>query len=244
MKISKVSLLVMTMLGVSSLRVGAVEYVDAIENIPKSVEISSKELTRISIENGGIINVKYVEGEIDYQTQNGGQMYLRPLVKKPINIFITSNNNRSYLLSLKPSSKKGADSIIIREGAKLQAEQFENQKKLLEEERVLQRNSSNYTAAVQEFISSMASNNDINDISCSPAGDEVPLWNEALLIRKERCSTSNLQGQIFSVTNVSKSVMVLAEQEFYKRNVIAVAIRQLELQPGEQTDVFVVFGDQ
>ena len=38
--------------------------------------------------------------------------------------------------------------------------------------------------------------------------------------------------------------MVLAEQEFYKRNVIAVAIRQLELQPGEQTDVFVVFGDQ
>ena len=89
MKISKVSLLVMTMLGVSSLRVGAVEYVDAIENITKSVEISSTELTRISIENGGIINVKYVEGEIDYQTQNGGQMYLRPLVKKPINIFIT-----------------------------------------------------------------------------------------------------------------------------------------------------------
>jgi hypothetical protein len=84
------------------------------------------------------------------------------------------------------------------------------------------------------------------DINCSVSGEEVPLWKEAVLIRKSRCSTPNLNGQIFVLHNVSSSPMVVEEQEFYKKTVIAAAIRKQMLNPNEETEVYVVFagGDQ
>ena len=108
----------------------------------------------------------------------------------------------------------------------------------------LQRNAQSYSTAVQQFINDMLSNSERSNLDCSVAGEEVPLWKEAMLIRKQRCSSANLQGQVFNLTNISHSLMVMQEQEFYKKNVIAVAIRKLQLLPGEQTDIYIVFGDE
>lgn len=223
----------------------ATEYVDAQENTAKVVEVSKKDLTRISVEGGSIVNAKYMDGELDVQTENSnGQLYFKPLVSKPISIFITSDNGRNYLLTLRPNAKKSADSIVIREKTTLQGDQISQMRQVQLEEERLARNSATYETRVQEFVAEMAVRRDNSEISCAPAGEEVPLWQEALLIRKERCSTSNLQGQVFTLSNVSNRPMVLAEQEFYKKNVIAVAIRQLELQPNEQTEIYIVFGDK
>lgn len=240
----KSSLLIIAIFAVMSQITNAAEFVDANENIPKSVTISSKELTRISIEGGSISNVKYMDSELDIQSENSnGQLYLRPIVSKPISLFITSERGRNYLLTLKPSKTKPADSIIIREGSTLdEIAERRNAQLKMEQERI-SRNDAVYSSAVQQFVQSMTASQSDN-ISCTPAGEEVPLWNEAMMIRKERCSTENLQGQVFTLTNVSNQQMVLAEQEFYKRNVIAVAIRQMVLMPGEQTDIYIVFGEE
>ena len=223
----------------------AANFVDANESTPKVVDISKKEMTRISVEGGYITNFKVIEGEADIQTdQTTGEVFLIPMVNKPINAFITSEKGKKYLLTLVPKASVTADSVIIREDQLEQAKLLSKQQIEQNERERLQRNAQSYSTAVQQFINDMLSNSERSNLDCSVAGEEVPLWKEAMLIRKQRCSSANLQGQVFNLTNISNSLMVMQEQEFYKKNVIAVAIRKLQLLPGEQTDIYVVFGDE
>ena len=223
-----------------SLPAMAIQYVDANEGSPKNVEISNKELTRISIEGGRIARMQFTDDEIDYKKDDAlGEIYITPMVKKPISAFVIAESGKNYLLVLKPTNKP-ADSIMIREGlvrdqAAMQAAQFAKERK-----NAIARNSEAYMSAVKKFIYGMATGDLGDDISKSISGEQVPLWNESLLIRTARYTTPDLYGQSFTLSNVSSSPMVLEEQEFYKKNVIAVAIRQLVLQPGEQTELFVV----
>mgnify|MGYP003587864819 CR=1 FL=1 len=220
----------------------ATQYVDASDASGQRLNISDKELTRIAIDGGYITNLKAVKGEADTQKDTAnGEVYLRPLVKKPINIFVKSEAGRSYLLILNPM-KMGADNIIIREGAWAQKKQYDANQALQRERKSLQRNSESYTSAVKKFMYGMATNSMMDDISCSIAGEEVPLWKEAILVRKSRCSTENLSGQIFSLHNVSNQTMVIDEQEFYKKGVIAVAIKQHTLNSNDETEIYIVFG--
>ena len=220
----------------------AAQYVDASDASAQKLNISDKELTRIAIEGGYISNIKAVKGEADTQKDTtNGEVYLRPLVKKPINIFVKSEAGRSYLLILNPT-KMAADSIIIREGAWAQKKQYEVNQELQREKKSIQRNSESYTSAVKKFMYGMATNSMMDDISCSISGEEVPLWKEAILVRKSRCSTENLSGQIFNLHNVSNQTMVVDEQEFYKKGVIAVAIKQHTLNPNDETEIYIIFG--
>ena len=52
-----------------------------------------------------------------------------------------------------------------------------------------------------------------------------------------------MQAQLFNLTNISGKQMVLDEQEFFKKGVIAVVILEHQLQPNEKTDVYVVFAN-
>jgi len=47
-------------------------------------------------------------------------------------------------------------------------------------------------------------------------------------------------GERYRLFNVSDKPMRVAEQEFYKKGVLAVAVRDLNLDPGRSTVVFVV----
>lgn len=55
-----------------------------------------------------------------------------------------------------------------------------------------------------------------------------------------RYDGTQLIGEKYELTNTSKEEMVLAEQEFFKENVKAIAVQNHNLKPGDVTFVYVV----
>ena len=219
----------------------AAVFVDASETVPQNVTVSGKDWNRISIEGGYIKEVHVSKQEASAQKDEvNGVVFIKPLVKKPVSIFVTSENKRNYVLVLK-SADILAEKVIIREGIVKDQQMYETALAIKTQRESIARNSEAYMTAVKRFIYGLASNELGDEISCSVSGEEVPLWKEAILIRKSRCSTPNLNGQIFVLHNISSTPMVVEEQEFYKKSVIAVAIRKQLLSPNEETEIYVVF---
>ncbi|WP_434778557.1 TraK domain-containing protein [Neisseria sp. Ec49-e6-T10] len=220
----------------------AAQYLQADESQQLNAIVSTKAMTRISIEGGRIINARFLDGELDLQKDEiTGQVYIKPIGnKKKINLFVTSDSNRTYLVVLNTSGVQ-ADSIIIQE----KTAQI-NQLKSIEQQqaRMPQPISSKqdaYARSIKAFLIAIANNNTTGfGAQITPSYAEVPLWKEVLFIRKNRYSGADLFAESFTLTNITKEPIVLAEQEFYKPRVLAVAIRKLQLAPGEQTEVFIV----
>jgi conjugal transfer pilus assembly protein TraK len=74
-----------------------------------------------------------------------------------------------------------------------------------------------------------------------PSGPrEVSLWKEARFVLKRTHEVPGLVGEVYDLTNVSAQRMVIDEREFYRPGVLSVAVRQLVLEPGEATPVWIV----
>lgn len=48
------------------------------------------------------------------------------------------------------------------------------------------------------------------------------------------------RGEKYRLTNTGKTALRLVEQELYRKGVVAVAIEQMQLEPGQTTSVHVV----
>lgn len=208
-----------------------------------SADVSSKEMTRLSIEGGRVVNVRYLDGELDLQKDDdAGQVYIRPINgKKKINIFVTADSGKTYLVVLNPVNRQ-ADSIVIQERAAALAQLNQMQQQPTSRQPYLTQGDP-FTRAIKAFVIGMANQKtDALDIETRPSYQEIPLWQEALFVRTKTFTSADLSGEAYQLTNVSRNAMTLQEAEFYKKGVLAVAIRQHILSPGESTEVFVVTG--
>lgn len=68
----------------------------------------------------------------------------------------------------------------------------------------------------------------------------LPLWREASLLLLSQYPQADFIGEHYRLTNISEKAMRLAEQEFYRFGVLAVAMDRHSLAPGESTDIFMV----
>jgi conjugal transfer pilus assembly protein TraK len=71
--------------------------------------------------------------------------------------------------------------------------------------------------------------------SAVPVNQEVPLWKEARLTFDAKYVEDVFVGEQYTLTNVSVSDMVIAEQELYRPGVVVVAVEQQTLAPGDST---------
>ncbi len=86
----------------------AAQRVPATENTPHVVSISKRNLSRIAIEGGRISSWKFMEGDLELQKDTTtGQLFVRSLTSNPTNLFVISEEGKTYLLVLKPTSKQG-----------------------------------------------------------------------------------------------------------------------------------------
>lgn len=217
----------------------ALQFVDASENSVGQANVSIKGINRIAIEGGRIREIKFVEGELDWDANSEGSYFIRPIkTNKKITGFILSETGKTYQISFNPQNITD-ETIIIREGSEKIAQIQEQQRYEQKRQRDLARNTEPYVGSVKSFFYAMKGNGDYDDLSCQPSGENVPLWNEAVFILAKTCSSANLNGQVFSLTNTSNAVMVLEEPEFYKKGVIGVSIDELVLQPGDSTEVMI-----
>lgn len=243
MKISRLARSLCSALLLAPLVAQASIYLPANDAAALSADVSSKEMTRLSIEGGRVVNVRYLDGELDLQKDDdAGQVYIRPIsAKKKLNIFVTADSGKTYLVVLNPVNRQ-ADSIVIQERAAALAQLNQMQQPTFRQQPYLTQGDT-FIRAIKAFVIGIANQKtDALDIETRPSYQEVPLWQEALFVRTKTFSSADLSGEAYQLTNVSRTAMTLVEAEFYKKGVLAVAIRQHTLSPGESTEVFVVTG--
>lgn len=80
----------------------------------------------------------------------------------------------------------------------------------------------------------------ISGINRSFVNQPIPLWKEANMLFVARYDGDELYGEHYQVTNTTASNLILLEQEFYRKKVVAVSIEHLNLLPGQTTNVYVV----
>lgn len=71
-------------------------------------------------------------------------------------------------------------------------------------------------------------------------GQELALWKEARFFLVARFDVPGLVGEVYELTNVSSSLMVIDERELYRPGVVTIALKDLQLAPGASTPVWIV----
>ncbi|WP_296645692.1 type-F conjugative transfer system secretin TraK, partial [Thiobacillus sp. 63-78] len=66
------------------------------------------------------------------------------------------------------------------------------------------------------------------------------LWKGSRFALEHVLTGHSLVGEQYRLFNISDAPVRVAEQEFYKKGVLAVSVRDLTVEPGRSTQVFVV----
>ena len=92
------------------------------------------------------------------------------------------------------------------------------------------------------MLVAMASDSVPTDVRVEEVNRPIQLWVEARFAMTRVYEGRGLVGERYLLTNISTQNMVLAEQEFDREagGVLAVAIENHNLRPGDSTTVFVI----
>ena len=176
-----------------------------------------------------------------------GEIYVRPIAStggtggtgstaglgKPVNLFISSQH-ATYTLLLRRSDTP-ADTIVIRDRTPRLARV--DQAAALPASR-----QSIHIRSLKAMLVAMASGSVPPDVRVEEVSRPIQLWLEARFAMDRVYEGRGLIGERYLLTNISSQNMVLAEQEFDRETggVLAVAIENHNLRPGDSTTVFVI----
>ncbi|MCW5632024.1 MAG: type-F conjugative transfer system secretin TraK [Rubrivivax sp.] len=174
-----------------------------------------------------------------------GEIYIRPVGEsgKPVNLFVSSAH-ATYTLVLRRADTP-ADTIVIRDRT-IRASTAPIVAGSAMVSSAPLGTSAHHVRALKALLVAMASDRTPSDVRIDELDQPIQLWAEAKFSLVRRFEGRNLIGERYLLTNVSSSIMVLAEQEFDRPNaadggqVLAVAIENHNLRPGESTGVYVV----
>ncbi len=239
----------------------ALQAIEARDGVSVEAIVSTKEATRIRLEGTPITDVFgniyssncataqpvagtptptapaiNPTGEIVLECdRDKGEVYVRPVGNgsKPINLFVSSAN-ATYTLLLRKSDVP-ADTIVIRDKTPRQGKP----------DGTLQGpagRSSSHIRSLKAMLVAMASDRVPADVRVDEVDIPRTLWAEAKFTLMRVYEGRGLIGEKYLLTNVSNATMVLAEQEFDRDegNVLAVSIENLNLRPGDSTNVYVI----
>ncbi len=213
----------------------ALQIVDVADGTSAYATISIKEITRLSISGERLRAVKFNPGTllVDKDEENG-QFFLRVQnASAPINVFVVSESGRNYALVLQPKDIP-LEQIILRDSART-AGYGTRSEALSSIEKA-----SSHQSLVKNFVLLMASGELPKDLDILSENKETPLWKEAKLVHLLSYKGTEVIGEKFQLTNLTDSLLRVAEQEFYAKGVLGVAIDQMALAPKESTMIYLV----
>lgn len=214
-----------------SLNSNALQVVEGVEGKTIFVKVSTRDLNRISIEGGKVRLVKSADdsmimGSADAET---GQALIRPLVKDTFGIFVFSQSGRTYSLVLEPQDIPG-ESVIIREPV--------INKSISSNNRVDKAGS--YESQIKYMVQALASELIPVGIEEIRTWKEVRLWRGSSFALERTLRSQYWIGEQYKLINNSDESIVLSEEEFYVKGVMAVSVTKQSLEPGESTLVYLV----
>lgn len=210
----------------------ALQVVDGIEGRTLFVKVSLRDLNRISIEGGRVRLLKAADdgmltGSADAAT---GQALIQPLAKDPFGVFVFSQSGKTYTLVLQPQDIPG-ETIVIRETA-VPATAADKPGEI--------ERAASYQQAIKTMIQALAGETLPEGLEVKKTWEEFQLWKGARFALEQVLTGYSLVGERYRLFNVSDVPIRMAEQEFYKKGVLAVSVRDMSVEPGRSTQVFVV----
>ncbi|WP_018871443.1 type-F conjugative transfer system secretin TraK [Thioalkalivibrio sp. ALgr3] len=209
------------------------------------VSVSRGDVNRLAIEGGRITDVigasEYLLIESDDER---GQVFFRfnpQTVRsgssqrtewRPISLFVSDDRGATYTVILRPDGD-ATTSIILRPT-------FGQLPHTINHERTTGPGTP-YQQRLMGLMRTMYRNEDNSrHYQATPRGTETERWDGLPMRLVRDWSGDGLLGQEYAVRNDSSDRLSLSEAEFATRGVLAVAIDEHELEPGEVARVFVV----
>lgn len=207
----------------------AYQLLDAVEGKPIHASIALNEPSRIAVEGAKIRRILKVDGEFtEAKDEDTGAAFITPSTPKPINIFVLDDRNHTYQLLLQPKDTP-SENIVLRDrqsgSGRLPS---------------IEKSGTNFHRLIKNMVLAMATGERPAGIDVAEVFQEIPIWNEARLILHNVYRGRSMVGERYTLTNISRSTMVLQEQELKRKGVIAISIENMNLAPGESTNVYVV----
>ncbi|MEQ1601336.1 MAG: type-F conjugative transfer system secretin TraK [Methylophilaceae bacterium] len=209
----------------------ALQLLDGVEGKTLFVKVSMRDLNSIAIEGGKVRLIKAADdsmltGSADALT---GQALIKPLVKDPFGIFVFSQSGKRYSLVLQPQDIP-VESIVIREPLALPSVSKNNRVD----------KSSSYEVQIKTMIQTLAGNGAALGLEEHKTWKEIRLWQGSSFALERSLSSQSLIGEQYKLINNSNQAMVISEQEFYVQGVLAVAVTDISIAPGNSSVVYVV----
>lgn len=212
------------------------------EGITLFERVSRDELNRLHVVDGRIKMMHFKTQELEVvKDEDSGQAFFTPKTDKTISLFITTQAGTTFTLVLQPVPKMPAANVMVQEMPTPTAADASAQVRT-SSPGATPMASMSYEQAISTLIYAAATNQVLPGVSEQAVNQAIPLWEQATFFHVRSLQSSGLQLGEYRLTNTSKQPMRLVEQELYKPGVLAVAVEQHLLAPGESTPVFVVLG--
>ena len=202
-----------------------------------AARVAASEPSILAIEGGRIRKVWTAADKASIRPdEEGGQVVIQPMGRgktQPFTVFVKDDQGQVHTVVLTPAQIPGETVILIPP----------RQRTARARRRAMDWEASQpYERTLTELIRHMV-------LGQAPEGYEVvathravPLWEETETRLVARYLGGFLSGEVYRLTNASGREMRLAEDEFYRAGVRAVAITRPVLAPGEATEVYLVLG--
>ncbi len=202
--------------------------------------ISDTEPTRLVIEGSKIARMNYLKQDVDITKDvASGQAYLTPKVKdKLISMFVTTQSGITFTLMAQPSAGMPSSSLrLVERAAPVTAATLSQARIAPAPGEALSQEQS-----INNLMMAAASRRPAAGIESAPVGEEVRLWQGVRFWREMVYRSNVLVLDQFDLLVTGTQPIRMVEQEFYKQGVLAVAIEQQVLNPGDSTKVYIVRG--
>lgn len=204
------------------------------ENATITANISATQPTRIAVENDRITVLRGQEGAYtDSNDNNSGSVFLKPTKayqNKSFYVFISTEQNHHYVLQLTPSTKLSAGMLILKS---------HDQQISADEQWEIH---SPYTALLARLMRDMINRKAPENFEVIPINAKNTLLKGTKLnFHLETIySGAPLQGEIYEVTNPSKTPITITESLFYQPGDRAIALQENIIPAGSQTFLYKV----
>ncbi len=195
-------------------------------------EISKSDINRIKLSGDRIRATNANAGEMEISKDNiTGEIFIRATKyseNKPLNIFITSEQNFTYKLLLYPKAIP-AEQIIIKNDAVVSHA----------DEDVAKISKNSYQQQIIALLKAMRTKSKLEQYQISNLRKNIDLG-DLTLKRTSTYKGQNFIGETFLLINDSNKVLELEEKMFFKNGVRAIKIENPMLLPDEATEIFIV----
>ena len=213
----------------------ALQVIEPVEGVNSFVKISAKETTRLAVENGKIASLIMSDGDLYVEKDaDRGQMFIRPLVlNKPINVRALLASGATYNLVMQAVDVPQED-VIIRDSLSVDRSDKGASAKFGRSP------STPLAKSVRNLVAAMAQESTPMNVDVRPINQEMALWEGTKFVLLATYTDMGMVGEKYRLTNVSQQQIRLVEQELYRKGVIAVAIENMQLDPRQSTNIYVI----